>query len=130
MTRTREEIEAILFPDESYPVAKRVAAMDDIPYTPTVNAPEGSIIVMAGRVLVANGPLLVGYRGSLTAVGVFAFPKATGAGTAFPKDTLLYWDTATGVVTPDSAGDTRPKVGTAPKAASDADDTVRLILGG
>ncbi|NLF33062.1 MAG: DUF2190 family protein [Planctomycetes bacterium] len=127
MAKTPEEVRAMLFPNATYPVAKRLAALDDIPYTPTANAPAGTIIILARRVLVANTPLLVGYKGSLTATGIFAFPKAVG--TAIPKDTDVYWDATAGVVTADSGGGTRPKAGVTVANGKIDDDAVRLVLG-
>jgi predicted RecA/RadA family phage recombinase len=129
-TRTLQETRAILFPKAKYPVAKRLAALDDIPYMPRENAPAGAILVLGGRVRIANGNLLAGYRGSLTAVGVFAFPKATGAGTAIPADTDVYWDATAEVVTTDSGGGKLPRAGTTIGDAGDDDATVSVVLGG
>ena len=128
--RTREEIRAYLFPRNDYAIAAKIADLDDIPYTPTENLPTGSIVVLANRVLVANRDLVVGYEGSLTATGVFWFPKLTGAGTTIAHDTTLYWAAAAGTVTPDSNGGARPTVGVAVTGARDDDDRIRVILGG
>ena len=128
--RTPQETRALLFPKARYPVAKRLAALDDIPYVPKENAPAGAILVLGGRVWVANRNLLAGYRGSLTAVGVFSFPKATGAGTAIPADTDVYWDATAEIVTAESGDGKRPRAGTTIAPAGDDNATVTVVLGG
>ena len=66
--------------------------------------------------------------GSLTVVGQFDFPKATGAGTAIAAGANVYWDVAEQVAKADSETGANKLVGKTVRAAADGDATVRVRM--
>lgn len=99
---------------------------DAIDYTPTADVAAGDVVVQADLVGVAKLDILANTLGSLSVVGVFDFPKATGAGTALATGTTVYWDDAANVATSTAAGN--KQIGKVVKGASDGDAVVRVRM--
>ncbi len=97
-----------------------------IDYTPGADIPAGTVVVQGDLVGTTRVDLKSGQLGSLAVQGVFDFPKAAGAGTAFTVGTLAYWDAVAKVATKTAAGN--KVIGKAVRAAADADITVRIRM--
>ena len=54
----------------------------------------GDVVVQADLVGVARQPIAANTPGSLAVMGVFDFPKATGADTGIAAGDKVYWDVA------------------------------------
>jgi predicted RecA/RadA family phage recombinase len=97
-----------------------------IDYTPGADIPAGTVVVQGDLVGTTRVDLKSGQLGSLAVQGVFDFPKAAGAGTAFTVGTLAYWDATNKVATKTATGN--KVIGKAVRAAADADTTVRIRM--
>ena len=97
-----------------------------IDYTPTADVAAGAVVVQGELVGVARTPIAASALGSLAVVGVFDFPKATGAGTAITAGANCYWDAANQRATTTATGN--KLIGKCVRAAADADATVRIRL--
>jgi predicted RecA/RadA family phage recombinase len=97
-----------------------------IDYTPVADIPAGTVVVQADLVGTTCVDLKAGQLGSLAVQGVFDFPKAAGAGTAFAVGTLAYWDATNKVATKTLTGN--KLIGKAVRAAADADTVVRIRM--
>jgi len=97
-----------------------------IDYTPGADIPAGTVVVQGDLVGTTRVDLKSGQLGSLAVQGVFDFPKAAGAGTAFTVGTLAYWDATNKVATKTASGN--KVIGKAVRAAADADTTVRIRI--
>jgi len=99
-----------------------------IDYTAVADLPAGAVIVQGELVGTTRSELKAGQFGSLAVQGVFDFPKAAGAGTAFTVGTLAYWDAANKVATKNAAAGANKLIGKCIKATVDADTVVRVRL--
>lgn len=99
-----------------------------IDYTAVADIPAGAVVVQGELVGTTRSELKAGQFGSLAVQGVFDFPKAAGAGTAFTVGTLAYWDAANKVATKNAAAGANKLIGKAVKATVDADTIVRVRL--
>ncbi|MEX2388785.1 MAG: DUF2190 family protein [Phycisphaeraceae bacterium] len=99
---------------------------DAIDFTPAEDKPAGSVVVLGDLVGITKRPLKAGELGSLHVVGVFAFPKATGADTAIDAGVSVYWDAGAEQATTESSGNTL--LGKTSAAAGDDDATVPVRL--
>jgi|HigsolmetaAR202D_1030399.scaffolds.fasta_scaffold00190_21 predicted RecA/RadA family phage recombinase len=97
-----------------------------IDYTPGADIPAGTVVVQGDLVGTTRVDLKANQLGSLAVQGVFDFPKAAGAGTAFTVGTLAYWDATNKVATKTASGN--KVIGKAVRAAADADTTVRIRM--
>ena len=99
-----------------------------IDYTPTANVAAGDVVVQGDSVGVARSPIAANAPGSLAVVGVFDFPKATGAGSGIAAGVKVYWDVADVHAKTDDETGANKLLGKTTKAAADADTTVRVRL--
>ena len=99
-----------------------------IDYTAVADIPAGAVVVQGELVGTTRTELKAGQFGSLAVQGVFDFPKAAGAGTAFTVGTLAYWDAANKVATKNAAAGANKLIGKAVRASADADTTARIRL--
>ena len=99
---------------------------NSIDYTPGADVAAGAVVVQGELVGVARTPIAASVLGSLAVVGVFNFPKATGAGTAITAGANCYWDAANSRATTTATGN--KLIGKCVKAAADADTTVRVRM--
>lgn len=99
-----------------------------IDYTAAADIPAGTVVVQGDLVGTTRSDLKAGQLGSLAVQGVFDFPKAAGAGTAFTVGTLAYWDAANKVATKNAAAGANKLIGKAVRASADADTTARIRL--
>jgi predicted RecA/RadA family phage recombinase len=97
-----------------------------IDYTPAADVAVGAVVVQGELVGVAKRPIPANTPGALAVVGVFDFPKATGAGTAINVGANVYWNAAAQQAGTLSYGSA--PLGVAVKAAADADSSVRVRL--
>lgn len=95
-------------------------------YTPTTNVAAGDVVVQGDLVGVAKTLIAANTKGSLAVVGVFDFPKATGAGSGIVAGSKTYWNVAGKLATTTAEGNVY--LGKSIKAAADADATVRVRL--
>jgi predicted RecA/RadA family phage recombinase len=107
---------------------KAVYVQDDcaIDYTPGADVAAGDVVVQGDLIGVAKRAIPANTLGSLTTEGIFAFPKATGGGTAITAGTKVYWDPVASQATA-TAGALK-YLGKTTKDAADADATVRVRL--
>jgi predicted RecA/RadA family phage recombinase len=108
------------------PQAVFVQQGDSIDYTPGANVAAGDVVVQVDLVGVAKLDILANKLGALTVSGVFDFAKATGASTAIPAGTKVYWDDTNNVATADGTGN--KLLGKSIKGAGDNDATVRARM--
>lgn len=99
-----------------------------IDYTPGVAVEAGAVVVQGELLGVSARSIPAGGLGALVVEGVFDFPKATGGGTAIAAGAAVYWDAGAGVATTDAASGANKAIGKAVRAASDADEAVRVRL--
>ena len=99
---------------------------NSIDYTPGGDVAAGAVVVQGELVGVARTPIAANALGSLAVVGVFDFPKATGAGTAITAGANCYWDAANSRATTTATGN--KLIGKCVKAAADADALVRIRM--
>ena len=91
---------------------------ESIPYTPGADVAAGDVIVLGGKVLIANRKILAGTLGALLSKGVFRVVKANVAVTAGND---LFWDATNQVVTTDAASGANIFMGVAIADAAQAD---------
>ena len=99
---------------------------DAIDYTPASDTDSGSVVVLNDLIGVTKRPLKAGELGSLHIVGVYSFPKATGADTSIAKGVQTYWDAGNQRATTESSGNT--PLGKATVTAGNDDETVQVRL--
>jgi len=107
---------------------KYIQTGDAVDYTPVAEVKAGDVVVQGDLVGVAKLDIPAGKLGALAVTGLFDFPKATGAATAIPAGTRVYWDAAEKVAKADSESGANKEIGKTVKAASDADAVVRTRL--
>jgi len=96
-----------------------------IDYIPSVDTPYGTVVIQGDLVGITKRNIKAGELGALALSGLFEFPKATGAATAIPVGTKLYWDAGAEVATADSGGGANERIGKTTADAGDDDETVR-----
>jgi len=94
-----------------------------IDYTPTVNTPAGTVIVLGDRVGITKFDILADTLGSLAVVGVFDVEKDN---TVIPLYSKVYWNVAAKKATLTATGNTL--LGLALNATVAADTIVRVRL--
>ncbi len=99
---------------------------DAIDYTPTVDVAAGEVVVLDELIGVAKLDIPANALGALHVVGVFHFPKATGAGEGIAIGAKLFWDATNQVVTETVTGNVQ--IGRAVSTAGDSDTTVQVRL--
>jgi len=99
---------------------------DMIDYTPSSDVSAGDVVVQNDLVGIALQDIPANTLGALAVRGVFQMPKATGAGTAIPAGSKVYWDATNQQVTTDSTDNTY--LGKTVAAAGDSDATVKVRL--
>ena len=99
-----------------------------IDYTPAADVVAGDVIVQGELLGVAKLDIKAGTLGALAVVGVFDFPKATGASTAIAEGLDVYWDESAGEATTDSASGANKRIGRTIAASGDNDTTVRVRM--
>ena len=99
-----------------------------IDYTPTADVAPGDVVVQGELVGVAKRPIPANTLGALSVVGVFDFPKATGASTAIAVGSKVYWNATTKLASTADGGGANKLIGKTTKAAADADATVTVRL--
>lgn len=99
-----------------------------IDYTPAADVAAGDVVVQGDLVSVAKRDIKTGALGALAVVGVFDFPKATGAGKAIAVGSKVYWDTAAKLATTSDGGGANKLLGKGIAAAGDNDAAVRARL--
>ena len=97
-----------------------------IDYTPGSDVTAGDVVVQGELVGVAKVDIPASTLGALAVVGVFDFPKATGAGTGIAAGANCYWDVADGEAKTDAEAGANKLIGKCIRAAADADATVRV----
>jgi predicted RecA/RadA family phage recombinase len=99
---------------------------DAIDYTPEVDTPAGTVVVIDTLIGVAKQDIKAGELGALHVTGVFDFPKPTGPGTGSGAGINVYWN--------DTAKQAEPVatngrlLGKSIRLASDDDTTFRVRL--
>lgn len=83
----------------------------------------GDVVVFGSRVGIAAADIANGATGAVHVVGVFEFPKATGAITL---GAAVYWDATNKKITTTSTSNTL--AGFAVAAAESADETVKVKI--
>ena len=101
---------------------------NSIDYTPAADVSAGDVVVQGELVGVAKLDIPANTLGALAVVGVFDFPKATGASTAIAEGVDVYWDESAGEATTDSASGANKRIGRSVAAAGDSDTTVRVRM--
>jgi predicted RecA/RadA family phage recombinase len=101
---------------------------DAIDYTPGANVSAGDVIVQNDLVGVAKQDIPANALGSLSIVGVFDFPKATGGGSAIGAGLDVFWDEGNTQATTDNGGGANKKIGRSTLAADDDATTVRVRM--
>ncbi len=101
---------------------------DAIDYTPEADVVAGQVVVRNDLLGVAKRPIAAGTLGALAVVGVFDFPKATGAGTAIQAGESLFWDEAEEVAKLDDESGANGLIGQAVAHADRDEATVRVRL--
>jgi len=108
--------------------AKFIQEGYSVDYIPDVDVAQGGIVVANQLVGVAQREIKAGTLGALSISGIFDFPKTPGGGgDGLGFGALAYWDEGNEVVTWISGGANKP-LGKVVKAATDADETVRVML--
>ena len=106
---------------------------DAVDHIPQADVAAGDVVVQGDLAGIARLDIKAGGRGALALTGVFAVPKATGAGSAIAAGTKLHWDAA-GAVATASADDggtpatAYPYLGKSILAAGDSDAAVQVRL--
>lgn len=99
-----------------------------IDYTPASDVSAGDVVVQSELLGVAKLDIAANMLGSLSVVGVFDFPKATGVGEAIGQGLDVYWDESDTQATTDSDTGTNKKIGRSIASADDDATTVRVRL--
>jgi len=98
-----------------------------IDYTPGADVAAGAVVVQGELVAVARTPIAASALGSLAAVGVFDFPKASGDG-GIAVGAEVYWDEAEQVAKTDAEAGANKKIGKAVATAGDTDTAIAVRL--
>jgi len=106
--------------------ARLIHKGEAIEYTPTVDTPAGTVVVVETLVGVTKLDIPAGVLGALAMIGVFDVAKAIGAGTAIAMGIEVYWDDTAKVATFDPTGN--KLMGKAVADAGDDDAIVRVRL--
>ena len=101
---------------------------DAIDYTQAEAVVAGQVVVRNDLLGVAKVPIAAGALGALAVVGVFDFPKATGAGTAIQFGESVFWDEAEEVAKLDDESGANALIGQALAHADRDDEIVRVRL--
>lgn len=101
---------------------------DTVDYIPAADVAAGDVVAQGDLIGVANREIKAGALGALAVVGVFDFPKATGAGQAIAAGSKVYWDATAKVATTSDGGGANKFLGKSVVAAGDDDATVRARL--
>jgi len=101
---------------------------DAIDYTPDTAVTAGQVIVRNDLLGVAKIDIPANTLGALAVVGVFDFPKATGAGTAIQDGESLFWDEAEEVAKLDDESGANGLIGQAVAHADRDEATVPVRL--
>jgi predicted RecA/RadA family phage recombinase len=109
-------------------IAEYVQMGDAVDFIPAADVAAGDVAVEGELVGVVKRSRKAGELGALAVTGVFDFPKPTGAGSAIPAGSKLYWDVADKQAKTDSEAGANKYLGKSTQAASDADTTVRARL--
>ena len=104
-----------------------VHAGNAIDYTPGADVAAGAVVVEEDLVGVTKLPIKESELGSLHVVGVFDFPKQTGAGKDIAFGKKVYWDATPGHIKKTSGGGA-VYAGKCVLAAGEDDETVRVRL--
>ena len=104
-------------------IARYVQKGDSIDYRPTTAIAAGDVIVIADLVGIARLDIEANTLGSLAVVGVFDIVKTNGQ---IPSGSTVYWDAGAQQATLVSGSN--HYLGKAIAAASDGDETVRVLL--
>jgi predicted RecA/RadA family phage recombinase len=107
-------------------LAKYVQRGHEIDFIPEADVAAGDVIIIGDLVGIAKLDIKVGTLGSLTLVGVFDIPKATGESTAIPVGTIVFWDAENSQVT--TTGGDNKYLGKTIIASSDNDAHARVII--
>ena len=99
-----------------------------IDYTPAADVTAGDVIVQNELVGVAKHDIPANTLGSLSVMGVFDFPKATGGGSAIDEGLDVYWDAGNTEATTDPAAGANKKIGRSIASADDNATTVRIRM--
>ena len=110
------------------PLVTFVQQGDAIDYTPNAAVEAGAVVVLNDLVGVTKRAIPANSLGALHVVGVFEFPKATGAGTAIAAGVNVYWDVADSEAKTDSESGANKLIGKSVAAAGDNDPTVRIRM--
>ena len=108
--------------------ARFVQKGDAIDFVPTADVAAGDVLVLGDLVAVAKLDIKTGELGSLHVSGIFDFGKATGAGSAIPVGSLVYYDEAEKVAKTDAEAGANKLIGKVIADAGDDDPTVRVRL--
>lgn len=109
-------------------MARFVQKGGSIDYTPGSAVAVGAVVALGTvAVGVADRPIAANEKGALVVEGVFAFPKATGSGSAITAFSAVYWDVDPGVITTTSSGNI--PAGYTVAAAADGDAEVMVKIG-
>lgn len=100
---------------------------ETLDYTPVADLAPGEVVVQGDLVGVTRLPIKAGERGSISVVGVFEFPKETGANKDISSGAKVYWDAANKLAKKTSGGGVT-YLGKAVRAATDVEATVRVRL--
>ena len=101
---------------------------DAIDYTPEAAVTAGQVIVRNDLLGVAKIDIPADQLGALAVVGVFDFPKATGAGTAIQAGESVFWDEAEEVAKLDDESGANALIGQAVAHADRDEATVPVRL--
>ena len=101
---------------------------ESIDYTPSSDVSAGDVVVLGDLVGVAKLDIQANTLGALAVSGVFDFPKATGVGSAIARGVLVYWDAADLEAKADDEEGANKLLGATILAATDDDETVRVLL--
>ena len=101
---------------------------DSVDYIPSTDVAVGSVIVQGDLVGVSKLDIPAGTLGALHVTGVYDISKATGAGSAIPVGSEVYYDATNKVATLDADGGTNKTLGKSILDAGDDDPSVRVRL--
>jgi predicted RecA/RadA family phage recombinase len=106
---------------------------DAIDHIPAADVNAGDVVVQNDLVGIAKLDIKAGERGALALTGVYAMPKAAGAGTAIAAGVKLHWNAGGALATPDADdGGTPPTafpyLGKSILEAGDDEATVQVRL--
>jgi len=97
-------------------------------YIPAADIAAGEVVVVGNLVGIVQRDIKAGELGSIAVEGVYAIPKATGAGSAIALGANLFWDAAVKVATTNAAAGANKALGKSIWPAVDADTKVRVRL--